>query len=76
MDIQASKIELAKMILDIDEHSVVNKFIDFLNAESTLSEQQKKAIDLALEQVDRGETIPHEVVMENMRRRYPKYFKK
>jgi len=76
MDIQASKIELAKMILDIDEQSVVNKFIDFLNTESTLSEQQKKAIDLALEQVDRGETIPHEVVMENMRRRYPKYFKK
>ena len=76
MDIQASKIELAKMILDIDEQSVVNKFIDFLNTESTLSEQQKKAIDLALEQVDRGKTIPHEVVMENMRRRYPKYFKK
>ena len=75
MDIQASKIELAKMILDIDEQSVVNKFIDFLNAESTLSEQQKKAIDLALEQVDRGETIPHEVVMENTRRCYPKYFK-
>ena len=61
MDIQASKIELAKMILDIDEQSVVNKFIDFLNTESTLSERQKKAIDLALEQVDRGETIPHEV---------------
>jgi len=75
MDIQTSKIELAKIILDIDEQSVVDKFTDFLNAESTLSNQQKKAIDLALEQVEQGKTIPHDVVMEETRKRYSKYFK-
>ena len=75
MDIQASKIKLAKIILDIDEQSVVDKFTDFLNAESTLSNQQKKAIDLALEQVEQGKTIPHDVVMEETRKRYSKYFK-
>jgi len=75
MDIQASKIELAKLILEIDDSSVIDKFLDFFKSESTLSEQQKRAIDLALEQVERGETIPHEVVMEETRKRYPKYFK-
>lgn len=75
MDIQASKIELAKMILEIDDSSVIDKFLNFLRSESTLSEKQKKAIDIALDQVQRGETISHEAVMEETRKRYPKFFK-
>lgn len=75
MDIQASKIELAKMILEIDDSSVIDKFLNFLRSESTLSEKQKKAIDIALDQVQRGETISHEAVMEETRNRYPKFFK-
>lgn len=75
MDIQATKEELAKMILEIDDSSVVDKFMNFLRSESTLSERQKKAIDLALDQVERGETKSHELVMEETKKRYPKYFK-
>ena len=43
--------------------------------EEDLSEEQKKAIDIALEEFERGEGIPHEVVMDETRKRYPKYFK-
>lgn len=75
MDIQDSKIELAKMILEIDDLSVIDKFLNFMRSESTLSEKQKRAIDLALEQVERGETKSHVLVMEETKRRYPKYFR-
>lgn len=43
--------------------------------EDKLSEEQKRVIDLAIEQFERGETIPREVVMAETRRHYPKYFK-
>lgn len=75
MDFQATKEELAKMILEIDDTSVLDKFLHFMRSESTLSEKQKRAIDLALEQVERGETKSHELVMEETRKRYPKYFR-
>jgi len=75
MDIQASKIELAKMIMEIEDSSVIDKFLKFLKTESTLSEPQKNAIDIALDQVERGETISNDTVMLETRKRYPKYFK-
>lgn len=39
----------------------------------TLSE--KKSIDEALIQVANKQTIPHDLVMEEAKKRYPKYFK-
>ena len=74
MDIDASKIELAKMVLEIEDSSVIDKIMDILRTENTLSEKQREAIDVAIAQSERGETISHELVMENTRKRYPKYF--
>ncbi|TRW25296.1 hypothetical protein FMM05_08305 [Flavobacterium zepuense] len=75
MDIQASKIELAKMIMEIEDSSVIDRFINFIKSESTLSDRQKKAIDSALVQLQNGGGIPHDVVMAETKARYPKYFK-
>jgi len=74
MDIQASKIELVKIILDLEDSFVVERFIDFLKSETNLSEKQKRAIDDALVQLENGEGIPHHMVMEETKARYPKYF--
>lgn len=74
MDIQASKIELAKMILEIEDSSVLDKFLNFLRSETTLSEKQKKAIDAAIAEFEEGNGIPHNMVMEETRDRYSKYF--
>jgi predicted transcriptional regulator len=74
MDIQASKIELAKMILEIEDSSVLDKFLNFLRSETTLSEKQKKAIDAAIAEFEEGNGIPHNMVMEETRNRYSKYF--
>jgi len=75
MDLQASKIELAKMVLETESASLIEKIKALFSNENILSDSQMKAIDEALEEFDRGEGIPHEVVMKEMKERYPKYFK-
>jgi len=42
--------------------------------EEHLFDEQKKAIDLALDQVERGETIPHEIVMKWTKERYANFY--
>jgi predicted transcriptional regulator len=75
MDIQASKIELVKRILTTDDVALIEKINHLLDEESELTATQKSAINAALEELERGETIPHELVMEETRKRYPKYFR-
>ncbi len=66
-----------KVLMEIengDEHflAVVSDFIDFHKKDNYLL---KKAIEKAKIQVSNGETISHKKVMEETRKRYPKYFK-
>ncbi|MXN90860.1 hypothetical protein GR160_06435 [Flavobacterium sp. Sd200] len=75
MDIQAAKIELAKTILETESASLIEKIQELVSNEYGLSNDQMRAIDEALAQVERGETVSHEVVNENMHKHYPKYFK-
>mgnify|MGYP003454264712 FL=1 len=42
---------------------------------NTMTSSEKKAIDEALIQVANKQTIPHDAVMEETKKRYPKYFK-
>ena len=63
MDIQTSKIELAKMILNIEDPSIINKILDVIKSKEKdfwleLSENEKKEIQLGIDQLDRGERIP------------------
>jgi hypothetical protein len=75
MDINVEKIELAKRILTTNNVSLIEKVSRIINEEDDLTEAQKSAIEEALEEVAQGKTIPHDVVMEETRKRYPQYFK-
>lgn len=62
MDIQSSKIELAKLILSIDNPEMIQKIKDFLKKETSqervkLTKYEKKEIEIALKQLDEGKGI-------------------
>jgi DNA polymerase IIIc chi subunit len=61
---------------------VSSVFDNYLNEDSSdnttqnsMTVPEKKAIDEALIQVANKQTIPHDLVMEETKKRYPKYFK-
>ena len=59
--------------------SVFDNYLNEDSSDSTIQNAmtllEKKAIDEALIQVASQQTIPHDLVMEEMKKRYPKYFK-
>ena len=62
MDLQTSKVELAKMILNINNQSIIDKLVQVLKAEKSdfwleLSEPEKKNIQLGIKQLENGEGI-------------------
>nr|WP_309758015.1 hypothetical protein [Flavobacterium sp.] len=75
MNIQTSKIELAKVILDIENPKLIEEIIHLILSKSTLTEKQKIAIDEAIFSIENNEGIAHDLVMEETRNRYSKYFK-
>jgi len=65
MDTQTSKIELAKLILELEDPNLINKIYELLLDESSqfrksLSEHEKEEIKLGIEQLNRGERISFE----------------
>lgn len=75
MNIQTSKIELAKIVLDIENPVLIQEIVDFIHSKENLSEDQKQKIDEAIYSLDHNEGIQHDVVMEETKIRYSKYFK-
>lgn len=75
MDIKTSKIELAKVILDLENPALIEEIIHLIQSKSTLTEKQKSAIDEALISLEKNEGIAHNMVMEETKNRYSKYFK-
>ncbi|MBP6585787.1 MAG: hypothetical protein KA215_08995 [Flavobacterium sp.] len=55
--------------------SVFDNYLNENEAENSMSLQERDAIDEALFQVANKQTISNEVVMEETKKRYPKYFK-
>ncbi|CAN5225381.1 hypothetical protein BH23BAC3_BH23BAC3_25110 [soil metagenome] len=65
MDTLSTKIELAKLILDLDDPRLIQKIRKLLMDESSsfrksLTEYEKEEIKLGLEQLNRGERTPVE----------------
>ncbi|MEX2477688.1 MAG: hypothetical protein WD357_04575 [Gracilimonas sp.] len=65
MDTQTSKIELAKLILELEDPELINKIHELLLNEGSkfrksLTEYEKEEIQLGLEQLNRGERISFE----------------
>lgn len=65
MDILATKIELARLILSIENPTLIQKLSDLLRAESgdfwfDLTPEQQQDIHRAIEELDRGERVEWE----------------
>jgi hypothetical protein len=63
MDIQTSKIELVKEILNLENPSLIQSVLDFLKSEKDevgfeLTEIEKKEIQIGIEQLDKGMRVP------------------
>jgi hypothetical protein len=62
MNTQASKLELVKLIVDIDNDQIIEKLLDVLKSEEkdfwiALSESEKREIELGIKQLDAGQRI-------------------
>ena len=76
MNIEARKISLAQQLFAIQQEVILDKIEALLKRETTsLSKEQKKAIDQGLKSLDNGEGIPHEQVMLNVKEKFPSLFK-
>ncbi|MEY4963539.1 MAG: hypothetical protein RLZZ323_858 [Bacteroidota bacterium] len=75
MNIHTSKIELAKIVLDIENPMLIEEIIHLIQSKSDLTKKQKAAIDEALYSLESNEGIPHNLVMEETKKKYSKYFK-
>jgi predicted transcriptional regulator len=68
MDIQAEKLNLIKWLTDVNEPSIIKRFIALKQKQQTdwwdeISAEEKAEIEEGLAQADNGEVIPHETVM-------------
>ena len=75
MDIQTSKIELTKAILEIQSQKLIEDIFSLIQSKSNLTQEQELAIDEAIYSLDKNDGIPHHIVMEETRNRYSKYFR-
>lgn len=62
MDLQTSKIELVKEILNIENPSLIQRVFDLLKSEEknafALTEIEEKEIQIGIEQLDKGMRVP------------------
>ncbi len=62
MDIQSAKLELVKLILNLDNQQVIDKILHLLKSEQEdfwlqLSDAEKEEIKTGIKQLDTGERI-------------------
>ena len=74
MNLQAKKLELVRLIINTEKPSVLKKVEDVFKTEpdwwDEISDEERKAIEQGLAEADRGELIPHEDVMKEVKSRY------
>ncbi|WP_299315279.1 hypothetical protein [uncultured Aquimarina sp.] len=71
MDIKTSKIELVKMILNIDSSEFIKKVTDYINNEQAdfwndLSASEKKEIKRGIEELEKGHRISYDDVLKKI----------
>ena len=71
MDIQTSKIELVKIILNIENDNFIQKVTDFINDEKSdfwneLSTEQQEEIKLGIDQLNRGKRTSYKDVLKRI----------
>lgn len=71
MDIEASKIELVKIILNIDNDRFIKKVTDFINNEKSdfwneLNATEQAEIKKGIEQLDKGKKVSFKDVLKKI----------
>lgn len=74
MNLQAKKLELVQLIINTEKPSILQKVEDVFKNKADwwdeISEDERKSIEKGLAEADRGELIPHEQVMQELKSRY------
>ncbi len=75
MNIQAQKIELAKIILATENKAILKQIKAFLNASKAdwwdeLSDAEKNSIEEGIAHAESGQLIPHEQVMKKVKSKF------
>lgn len=75
MDIQTTRVELAKLLLSESREGVLEKIGKLLRTTEKdwwdeITQGEKQAIDEGIAELDRGEGIPHEQVMKGLDQKY------
>ena len=74
MQIENADESLLQIISSVLDNHLNEPTSDYKTKDG-LKKKKKRAIDEALLEVANNQTIPHDVVMEETKKRYPKYFK-
>jgi len=76
MNIREKKLEIVQLVLNTNKTTLLNKIEEILKKNATndwwdeISDEEKKAIEQGLAEADRGEFIPHEEVMKQVKEKY------
>lgn len=76
MNLQAKKLEIVQLILNTEKPAILKKVEDILKKGKDtdwwdeISEVERLAIETGIEEADRGELIPHEEVMKEVKAKY------
>ncbi len=76
MNLQAKKLELVQQILNIETPLLLEKISAFLKKETKndwwdeIPKSVQKSIEKGKEQVQKGETVTHEIVMNQFKEKY------
>ncbi len=74
LQIENADERLLRIISSVFDNYLNEPSSDYTTLNS-MTLQEKKAIDEAILQVKNNQTISHELVMEETKKKYPKYFK-
>ena len=76
MDLQTKKLELVRLIINTKKPSILKKIEDIFKKEAgadwydELSKHEKQAIEKGISEAGKGELIPHEQVMREIKAKY------
>lgn len=72
------KLNIIHWISELQDHFVIEKIKTLMSKDKgiTLTTEQKKAIDDAFVSIEKNGTQPHDSVMEQTKKKFPKLFQK
>lgn len=74
MDIASKKIELIHLLIEESKESVLSEIESILI--HSLSKKEKEVIDAGYKSLEETSPQEHDLVMEETKKKYPKYFRK